>query len=74
MQIKAADNQKVVVSMSVREAGKIRSSLDALATIPPVLKPLVDVLAGIAIPNPVRGELRYEWGDPLDMDADIGPD
>lgn len=73
MQITTVDNKQVIADMSIREAGKLKASLDSLPTLPPSLKPLLDALSGLPIPQMTRGERRHEWGDPLDMDPDIGP-
>ncbi len=65
--------QQVTVVMSLREAGKLKANLTQLTPITAVIKPLLEALAAIPVPSATRGELRHEWGDPMDMDADIGP-
>ncbi|MBN2898386.1 MAG: hypothetical protein JXO44_06410 [Clostridia bacterium] len=72
MQINIEDKM-VVATMTEREAGKIIESLDGISSIPADLKPLQEAFKGINIPNKRRGEVRHEWGDPLDLDPDIGP-
>ncbi|MBU2761227.1 hypothetical protein [Acidithiobacillus sulfurivorans] len=72
MQINIEDKM-VVATMTEREAGKIMESLDSMPSIPADLKPFQEVFKGISIPGKRRGEVRHEWGDPLDLDPDIGP-
>ncbi|MBU2835652.1 hypothetical protein A6M27_03920 [Acidithiobacillus thiooxidans] len=72
MQVNVKD-QTVVATMTEREAGKIIESLSSIASLPKELAPLKDLFDGISVPAARRGELRHEWGDPLDMDPDIGP-
>ncbi|PKY10048.1 hypothetical protein B1757_12265 [Acidithiobacillus marinus] len=72
MQVNIED-KNVAVSLSAREAGKIRESLQALTTVPGDLKDFHALFGEIEVPDARRGELRHEWGDPLDIDPDIGP-
>lgn len=64
--------QQITAVMSLREAGKLKANLAQLPALA-VLKPLTEAMANIPVPAASRGELRHEWGDPMDMDADIGP-
>jgi hypothetical protein len=72
MQVNVEDKM-VVATMSKREVGKIMESLASMSSISGDLKPFQELFTGIDIPNKTRGEVRHEWGDPLDMDPDIGP-
>lgn len=72
MQVNIED-KNVIATLSTREAGKITESLQTMATVPSDLKDFLALFSEIKIPDERRGELRHEWGDPLDMDPDIGP-
>lgn len=72
MQVNVEDKM-VVATMSEREAGKIMESMASLSSIPADLKLFHELFKGINVPYKRRGEVRHEWGDPLDVDPDIGP-
>ncbi len=72
MQVNVEDKMIVAV-MSEREAGKMMESLSGMSNVPADLKPFVSLFDNLSIPAKRRGEVRHEWGDPLDMDPDIGP-
>lgn len=74
MQVTSCPTTKqVTATLTLREAGKLAASLRGLSPLPAALAPLLDLLKDVPTPEATRGELRHEWGDPLDTDHDIGP-
>lgn len=67
------EKQQVVVTMTAREAGKMAENLNALDPRgQKVLVQLQAIFADLPTPTVLRGEVRHEFSDPLDMDPDIG--